>query len=290
MNNLGPESDSTIAREESTGSNCSVSLQKLINESSNDALPLSWLNSYPIIPVESEIALLSILLPYGNKERGMMKDHPPRRVEEIFDSCNIHGMKLEQALSLRRYHMMLLNPQIKSITHLGLGNTKDIRDAKYHFIRSVKHHLKECGIPFVTKKEQTTRIKKSEQGETMQSTPDLMLPSPVNLLTNNQPINQDLGVTEGGIINWIDCKMMYGASIAPNGTRSIGGGIPATARKYLNNYGPGAIIFLHGCGSTLSAQLRDMDIQVLDSYPLDLTQMLKQKKSWCSDRSGLLLP
>jgi len=62
---------------------------------SSDLLSLSWQNSYPIIPVESEDALLPILFPWGKTERGMIKTQPPFRVQQIRKSCKLHGQLKE---------------------------------------------------------------------------------------------------------------------------------------------------------------------------------------------------
>lgn len=238
---------------------------------SNDTLSLSWLNGYPVIPVEAENALIPILLPQGKTERGNIYNQPPARIKKIIRACETNGMHLEQALSLRTYHIVRLNPQFKSMSNLGLGKSKDARGAANRFQTDVLEHLKRNDIPFRTKEEEKIRfLEKSETDEDdsiMPPTPDFVLTSPV-LLTTFQPVHEGSTFKEHGQINWIDAKRIYGASIDPGGLRSNTDGILSTAKKYISIYGPGAFAFSYGCGSELRKQLIDLDVQVLDSCPV----------------------
>jgi len=257
---------------------------------STDLLSLSWQNSYPIIPVESENALLPVLLPWGQTERGMIKTQPPFRVQKIRKACRLHGMQLEQALSLRRHHMKLLNPQAKSMTCLGLGNNNDIRGAAQLFENATYGYLKECGIPFLTEEDQKRRFyEKQKPGVNMPPTPDFMLTNPINLISV-QAVNKDSTGTEFRQINWIEAKMFYGASTIPDGTNNAVGAILRTAKKYIENYGSGAFLFSYGCGSQLRGQLSDLGIAVLDSHPLNLEKVEEHQRRWCADKNGAILP
>jgi len=277
---------------------CSEGPTTIIKQTSN----LSWQNCYPSIPVDLESAILTILLPHGAVERGMMKDHSPSRAKTIHDSCSKHGMQLEQALSLRRHHIKILNPQVKRMSQLGLGGNNDIQDARNLYNKAVLKYLNKNRIPFLTG-EDRMGFRKSISGENMSTSPDFILAGPVNLVSL-QPTNkgepedikgepEDIKGEPEDIeerqINWIEAKMYYGASIH-DGASNNGKAILSTARKYVENYGPGAFVFLYGCGSTLKGQLSDMGISVLDSGPLNLTKMEDQQRRWCANESGRLLP
>mmetsp|Transcript_27543 Transcript_27543/g.32580 ORF Transcript_27543/g.32580 Transcript_27543/m.32580 type:complete len:378 (+) Transcript_27543:215-1348(+) len=257
---------------------------------SNGPPSLSWQNRYPIIPVESENALLPTLLPWGDKERGMIKNHPPFRVSDLQWSCRTNIMHLEQALSLRRHHIKLLNPLVRNMTKLGLGSNFDIRDAENQFEIALMKYLKELGIPFRTEEDKRRRfIEESKPGESMQLSPDFMLTNPINLITL-QATNEESTITEQGQINWIEAKMFYGASTIPDGTSNAVGAILRTAKKYIENYGPGAFVFSYGCGIKLRGHLEDLGISVLDSNPLNMEEMENHQRGWCADKNGTILP
>jgi len=245
---------------------------------------LSWKNGYPTISVESENALFPILIPWADTERGMIKDHRPFRMWDIHWSCKNNGMQIEQALSLWMQYIKFLNPKVTNLTHLGLGSDDDIRNTANLFKVAMLKYLKKCDISF-----QTEYLEKSKPGENTPRSPDFMLTSPMNLITF-QPTNEDFVVTERGKINWIETRMLYGASTIPDGTSNDIGTILPTAKKYIKNYGPGAFVFAYGCGSELRGQLRDLGISVLDSHPLDLREMEKYQKRWCVDKNGVILP
>ena len=71
--------------------------------------------------------------------------------------CKMHGISLNQALSLRRHHMKLLNPN-KQMRDLDLGSNDDILAAALLFEESVGNYLRECRIPFVTEKQQRNKF------------------------------------------------------------------------------------------------------------------------------------
>jgi len=260
------------------------------NDNSNGPSSLSWQNSYPIIPVESENAMLPTLLPWGDKERGMIRNHPPFRVSDLQWSCRTNVMHLEQALSLRRHHIKLLNPLVRNMTKLGLGSNLDMRDTDNYFKIALMKYLKKSGIPFRTEEDKRRRFfEESKLGNSMQLSPDFMLTNPINL-TTLQPANEGSTITEHGKINWIEAKMFYGASTIPDGTSNDVGAILRTAKTYVKNYGPGAFVFAYGCGSKLRGQLKDLGISVLDSHPLNLKEMENHQRGWCANKNGAILP
>jgi len=256
-----------------------------VTDGPNEVLSLYWLNNYPIVTNDAESALLLRLLPYGKIERGMMKDHPIYRVQQIAECSNEHDFKLEQALSLRRYHICLLNPNAHSI-NLGLGSEKEISGTAKRLKNAVSTYLHKCDIPHATKEESFEEA--IPEGK-MEQTPDFFLPLPIDL-TTEQPSNRFSSFTERTKINWIEVKMCYGVSTIPSGaTHSIGSLLP-TARKFVKLYGPGAFLFAYGCGASLRCLLRDIGVSVLDSHPLNLTKMHDHQRTWCANDERLILP
>jgi len=198
---------------------------------------------------------------------------------------------MEQALSLRRHHMKLLNPHVKSMAQLRLGSNEDVRGAADVFERAVEGYLKGCGVLFRTEEEQKRRFEGMKQpGELMPPTPDFMLTGPVNLISHTIVDGDRDSAKHGVRINWIEAKMFYGASTIPSGTSNAVGGILPTAKKYIKNYGPGAFVFSYGFGSELKAELGALGIPVLDAYPLDLREMQEHQKGWCANNRGDILP
>jgi len=258
-----------------------------VTDGPNEVLSLYWLNNYPIVTNDAESALLLRLLPYGKIERGMMKDHPIYRVQQIAECSNEHDFKLEQALSLRRYHICLLNPNAHSI-NLGLGSEKEIYGTAKCLKSAVSTYLQKSNVTYAMKDES---FEEATRGENMVYTPDFFLTHPVNLAID-QPSNGFSSFTEQAKINWIEVKMCCGVSIAPSDSTmpySLGNILP-TARQLVKMYGPGAFVFAYGCGASLRCPLRDIGVLVLDSNPLDLTEMHCHQKTWCADKEGAILP
>jgi len=193
-------------------------------------------------------------------------------------------MELDQALSLRRYHIRLLNPNINSMHLLGLGSDEKICGTAKRLKLAVETYLRQSGIPYKTK--EAANLK---SGEKKSQTPDLLFKGPVNT-TTDQPSNRFSSFTEKGQINWIEIKTCYGASTTPSGINDPNASILPTARKYVNNHGPGAFMFVYGCGGLLRSRLRDIGVSVFDSNPLNLTEMQNHQKTWCANVKGFILP
>jgi len=254
-------------------------LQKVMRKKSTEMTTLSWYNCYPVVPLESESALLPILFPFGNVERGMMRHHPSIRVTQINESCEMHGMQLEQALSLRRQHMKLLNSKFNDVTQLGLGNSDDICEVEELFKYAVLKYIKKSGV----------RLKKLHKGNIVLQVPDFLLKYPVRLITY-QTMSEDSNFGEHGQVNWIEAEMCYGASTVHCETSSTIDAIISKAKNYVKRFGPGAFVFAYGCGSKLREQLRALRITVLDSHPLDLKKVKNHQRKWCADNRGSILP
>jgi len=95
--------------------------------------------------------------------------------------------------------------------------------------------------------------------------------------------------TTSHIIHWLEAKMFYGASTIPQGTNNAVGEIIEKVTKYMNHFGPGAIVFAYGCGEELKREIENRNIQVLDSYPLDLSHLHDYQKTWCCNDQGEVL-
>jgi len=65
-----------------------------------------------------------------------------------------------------------------------------------------------------------------------------------------------------------------------------------TARKYVNVYGPGAMVFMQGCGDRLASELAQIGVIVLDcsGRMVQLDAVEEHQRTWCGDRNGNILP
>lgn len=252
---------------------------------------LWWYSAVPAeVPLQAEQAMIDVLLRWKEKERGMMKDQPPFRLEEIRKNCHKTRMDLSQALSLRRHHMKLLNP-FRTMPQLRLGKENDIRESARSFEEAVEGFLKSQQVDFMTETEQKEHFRKQAQkGELLRSTPDFVLRMPV-VMKKCHGTQQHKQVLEERIIHWIEAKMFYGASSIPHNSKGAVGALLRTAKKYVNDFGPGAMIFMQGCGDRLAADLRREGVIVLSAYGMvDLHKVEAHQRSWCANKRGDILP
>jgi hypothetical protein len=252
---------------------------------------LWWYSAVPAeVPLQAEQAMIDVLLRWKEKERGMMKDQPPFRLEEIRKNCHKTRMDLSQALSLRRHHMKLLNP-FRTMPQLRLGKENDIRESARSFEEAVEGFLKRQQVDFMTETEQKEHFRKQAQkGELLRSTPDFVLRMPV-VMKKCHGTQQHKQVLEERIIHWIEAKMFYGASSIPHNSKGAVGALLRTAKKYVNDFGPGAMIFMQGCGDRLAADLRREGVIVLSAYGMvDLHKVEAHQRSWCANKRGDILP
>lgn len=98
--------------------------------------------------------------------------------------------------------------------------------------------------------------------------------------------------------------MFYGASTIPqindydnddNQTVSSAvGSLLCKMRKYVAWLGPGALVFMHGCGAQLAQQLDDIGVTALACFgnddDLDLRPVWNHQKTCCADAGGRILP
>lgn len=245
---------------------------------------LEWRCRGANISVEAEEKVSHFLIKWPKNERGMVKDQPHWRVKQIRSACG--EMSFLQACSLRRHCLKLLNPQ-KTMTQLGLGDGENIRHAAALFEDSLQKYLACHKIEFLTEKEQKMRGASAASW----ATPDFLLPRPVELRRYHKKKQESSRSGEITFtINWIDAKMFYGASIIPQGANSAVGNLIKTARKYNEAYGPGAMVFMYGCGEGLAQKLlNECGVIVLDSYPLHLEQVQEHQRTWCANDSGEIM-
>ena len=247
---------------------------------------LHWHTIHPHVPIQYEKKLLKILIRSKAKERGMIRNAGDRYKEIATKSTQV-GMQLSQALSLRRQHMQHLNPGTR-MRSLGLGKEVDINRSAALFESSVRAYMKQCSIRFLTESQQKAKLARGSN--TSPPTPDFKLLEPTLLTTtillqpNQKPQGREF------VIHWVEAKMFYGASTIAKGSKSAVGRILSTAEKYVNAYGTGAMVFMYGCGKELAEWLLELGVVALDAHPLDLRPVEKHQRTWCSNKSGLILP
>lgn len=83
--------------------------------------------------------------------------------------------------------------------------------------------------------------------------------------------------------------MFYGASTIPHDTPNAVGTILSKVKQYVALYGPGALVFMYGCGDQLANQLADVGVLALDGRCLDLSEVVRHQKRWCADAIGNIL-
>lgn len=282
----------------------------------NGPFVLEWrIPQRSLVPRAWEEALLSLLVKYGRKERGMMRDHPLHRTKQIEkklhkiaqsfegESVVAPAFRLDQALSLRRLYMKYLNPRVP-MAALRLGRDEDIFGAAQVCERAFEHFLRDQKIPHWTEEEQRRQRQLHEEdgnGQLDQQphtkwTPDFWFPHPVELrfVSNRRRSAND--TPTGTTIRWLEIKMFYGASSIPAASKGNAiGGLVEKMRAYANDLGPGAICFWYGCGAELAEELAGVGVIALAASPT-LPDRLRRtvaehQKGWCSHReTGRILP
>jgi len=274
-----------VCKEESSGS-----MNQPPSKKQQQQQPELWwqIKENPV-PLASEEQLISVLVRRGNKERCMICKQPPHRLREIENAVKrAPGLTLYPALSLRRHHMMLLNPG-KRPRHLGLGDDESIRESAEIFERVVEECLVKQKIPFLNEKQQKQR----KDEETIMLTPDFLFPEPVRLRRYRQSKGGSRHPQRGQTIHWLEAKMFYGASSIPHGTPGAVGTLLSKMERYVNAFGPGAIVFMHGYGDQLDKDLEAVGVTALSgmSIPRGMIQRVwDHQKTWCANGDGRVLP
>ena len=262
-----------------------------------DAEPPTTLLAWPrrgYVSKSTEEQLLPVLL-RERDERGMMRDAPAWRVDELRSACARHGVEMAMALSLRRHHVRQRNRGVPE-SQLHLGSQAEILAAATLFEEAVARHLERAGATFLTETQQRGRHSEG-QPRSPGGTPDFLLQEP--LLVDAQKLAADGGLYRAErrvdpsdgcsysraefeewywgrspeakwanarrcpvrpppgplALRWVEVKHFYGASTIPLDGRSAVGKLLTTVQKYLQHHGAGALVFCGGCGDALAAQL-----------------------------------
>ena len=207
---------------------------------------------------------------------------------------------------------------------LRLGSEDNINDAAAIFERSVTSYLRRHNVEFWTERDQQRIHVMKDRYAKQPPTPDfrmkdghvvvldLMHDVGGDVLNNNDGSmptasttsnnngmsasstnsNTDISSNTRTIItniHWIEAKMFYGASTIPHGTPNAVGAILSKVKQYVALYGHGALVFMYGCGDQLAQQLLDVGVLALDGRCLDLNEVERHQKRWCSNARGDIL-
>lgn len=260
---------------------------------------LWWHSPVTHLPDSVEASLVGTLVRNQGTERGMVRQLPPSRRDQIKKLCKSKQVPLALALSLRRHHIKEFNPTL-TMTELGLGEERDIRDSARIFERCVKNFLDKHRIPYWTEWAQRRRAK--EQGDLTPPTPDFLFRYPIRIrpfIWKEGKGKKKIGgrkILNEQSAHWLEAKMFYGASTIRDGANSAVGCLLTTARKYVSAYGPGAVVFMQGCGDVLALKLKQAGVLALDchgthdKYSVCIDAVHEHQSTWCADEEGQILP
>ena len=179
---------------------------------------------------------------------------------------------------------------------LRLGSHLDIKASADLFEQCVESYLVEMGVQFWNEKDQKRMHEenKASMGSIRQPlTPDFRIKNghSVQLVLTNGKTgrNKQNCNQQSQIIFWIEAKMFYGASTIPQSTNNAVGTILPKARQYVQYYGPGAIVFMYGCGVDLARELKQIGVLALDCQGIDLNRVMRHQLGWCGDDNGHVL-
>ena len=298
-----------VERQESTcetvASGNSTAYSTSDSTDNTQVVTLNWIDPM-YIPLSEEQKMLPALIHWGKSERGMMKDQPEFRLRKVLKMLGTNGrdnhrhrkntngnrINLIQSLSLRRHHLKLLNPTL-SMPALRLGSNLDIKTSADLFEQCVEAYLVEMGVQFWNEKDQK-RIHEENMATTgsmrQPLTPDFRIKNghSVQLVLTNGKNGRSCN-QQPQTIFWIEAKMFYGASTIPQSTNNAVGSILPKARQYVQYYGPGAIVFMYGCGVDLARELKQIGVLALDCRGIDLDRVVRHQVIWCGDDNGRVL-
>lgn len=256
---------------------------------------------YKPVPIQTELAILPLIMQYGKKEHGMFKYQNQYRLHKLKKACYDNKIRLDQALSLRRHHIVNCNPHNHVMSKLGLGSYTDIKNSSLLFEQALIKYLKAKNVSFIDEETQKKNFYKQckEDNKTksnylaMPPTPDCLLVQTIQIVKKNKKCkrsNHNTSKSNSFEVNWIDAKMFYGASTIEFGSHGAVGCLLATAKKYVAAYGQGAFVFFNGYGEELEQQLYKEGVLVLDAGPLDLQPVFDHQRTWCANSNGDILP
>jgi hypothetical protein len=251
------------------------------------------------VSIQTEYAVLPLLMKYGKKEHGMFKYQNKFRLYKLKKACYEKKIRLDQALSLRRHHIVNCNPPNYILSKLGLGSYEDIKKSSFLFEEALIRYLRAKDVSFIDEETQKKNFNKQcKEAQTkshylaMPPTPDCLLSETIEIVKKrkNNLSYHDRSKYNSFEVNWIDAKMFYGASTIELGSHGAVGGLLATAKKYVAAHGQGAFVFFNGYGEELEQKLYEEGVLVLDAGPLDLRSVFDHQKTWCANGNGDILP
>ena len=191
------------------------------------ALELEWPCNNVVASVKSERRLLSILHRKGESGRGW--DLSEERQEEIVALATKCGFTTFQAFSLRR---TLLRSFPSGNQRFGqspgskkaMGTEASQKDCADLFETAIENFLTKAGAKLETQKMQLAERRKGPR-----ATPDFFFPEPIRV--------------GGKMVHWIDAKNFYGSAHFADNERLPIGKVRAQAAKYVQAFGPGALVF-----------------------------------------------
>lgn len=185
---------------------------------------------------------------------------------------------------------------------LGLGQEDDIRESARLFEEAVADCLKRQGVAFYSEDDQKRHNGRHRQTKgPAPATPDFLLKREIVIKQYYKDKRRRKKVVHQGTVNWIEAKMFYGAcSIQEDNVSAVGRILP-TARKYVSYFGPGAFLFMHGCGDRLARDLAKIGVMALDccssgsgdddnNNMISLRAVHAHQRTWCADANGSILP
>lgn len=262
---------------------------------------LWWHAPVPFLPARIEESMLGTLIRWRERERGMMKDQPLFRLEQIEKLCHRHEIPIELALSLRRSYLKHYNPY-RSMTQLGLGDNDSIRESARIFEECVQDFITRQGVEFWTETEHKDHISRHLQpGDPYPPTPDFVFKKQIRIRKfvhredrRDRSSSKRKHVLEEWSVGWMEAKMFYGASTLPQDGKGAVGNVLSTAEKYCRVYGPGAIVFMQGCGEELAQRLAEAGVLALDCSSRKETVQIEpvraHQRTWCANDQGRILP
>ena len=190
-------------------------------------LDLEWPCNSVVASVQIERRLLSVLHRKGESGRGV--DLPEARQEEIKALATKCGVTNYQALSLRRTLLRSFPSGNKRFgqspgSRQAMGTEASQKDCADLFEKAIETFLKEAGAKFKTQKMQLTERRKGPR-----ATPDFFFPEPMRV--------------GGKLVHWIDAKNFYGSAHFADNERLPIGKVRAQTAKYVQAFGPGALVF-----------------------------------------------
>ena len=196
------------------------------------AIRLAWGTDVPTPSVDAELSIVPFLLPGrraewkrgGYREERLFEDLPPARRAAVSAAAASHGFALPQALSLRSQLYKDAAPWKFHGTEAASQEAADrLEDAVGRFLRA-------AGVAFLTQRDLLDDAR--ARGVNAGATPDFL-------------IRSDLAIN-GQACRWIEVKRFFGAGAVTLKAWNPSRKCPKQVRRYKDEWGPGALVFIHG--------------------------------------------